>query len=170
MNANRTFSLSVVDVNGLVYSGDCTFVVLPGELGELGIFARHAPLLSILQAGELRAHFPDGLAEVLFIEGGFAEIQPSGVMVLADVSLRIPDLNPNAIKKGIEKAKEAVMQNKKHNTIDFIKAEQELQRELAKYRSYTKYTSTGSEQRQEYNWQRPTVAAPPKINPAALED
>ena len=168
-DAKNAFPLQVVDVHGLVYAGQCVFLVLPGELGELGILAHHAPLLTMLQAGEMRIHLVDGSMEVLFLEGGFAEIQPSGVTALADVSLRIPDLSPATIKENIENAKTAVAQSKS-GEIDFLKAEQELRRELAKYRAYQRYATIPPVEKNEYDWQRPPVPEAPKIHPAALED
>ena len=169
VDAKTAFPLQIVDVHGLVYSGQCVFLVLPGELGELGILAHHTPLLTILQAGEIRMHLVDGSMEIAFLEGGFAEIQPSGVTVLADMSLRIPDLNPTAIKENIENARTAVADNK-HSEIDFLKAEMELRRELAKYRAYQKYATIPPDEKNEYDWQRPPVPEPPKIHPSVLED
>lgn len=169
MQATSAFSLQVADVHGLVYSGQCVFLVLPGELGELGILAQHAPLLSILQAGEMRMHLVDGSIEVLFLEGGFAEIQPAGVTVLADVSLRIPDLDPAAIKEKIATAKNTLAQATQ-SEMNYLAAEQELRRELAKYRAYQKYSGVAVSEKPEYDWHRPAVSEPPKIHPSALED
>lgn len=169
MQATTAFSLQVADVHGLVYSGQCVFVVLPGAMGELGILAHHAPLLSILQAGEMRMQLPDGSTEVLFLEGGFAEVQSAGVTVLADLSLRIPDLDPAAIKENIANAKNILAQGKQ-SEMNFLAAELELQRELAKYRAYQKYSSVPASEKPEYDWHRPAVPQAPKINPSALED
>lgn len=168
-DTRNTFPLQVADVHGLVFSGQCVFLALPGELGELGILAHHAPLLTILQAGEMRMHLLDGSVEVLFLEGGFAEILPSGVMVLADLSLRIPDLNPATVQEKVAEAKAAVASSKP-GEMDFLRAEQELRRELAKYRALQKYASMPPEEKGEYDWQRPPVPEPPKINLSALED
>jgi len=169
MQATTAFSLQVADVHGLVYSGQCVFLVLPGEMGELGILAHHAPLLSTLQAGEMRMQLPDGSVEVLFLEGGFAEVQPAGVTVLADLSLRIPDLDPAAIKENIANAKNILAQAKQ-SEMNFLAAELELQRELAKYRAYQKYSGVPVSEKPEYDWHRPAVPEAPKINPSALED
>lgn len=168
-DTRNAFPLQVADVHGLVFSGQCVFLALPGELGELGILAHHAPLLTILQAGEMRMHLPDGSVEVLFLEGGFAEILPNGVMVLADLSIRIPDLNPATIQEKVAEAKAAVASSKP-GEMDFLRAEQELRRELAKYRALQKYASMPPEEKGEYDWQRPPVPEAPKINPSALED
>ncbi|MDQ6963681.1 MAG: ATP synthase F1 subunit epsilon, partial [Mariprofundales bacterium] len=66
-----------------VYRGDADFLVAPGTAGELGIMPNHTPLLSSLKPGELRIHLGDSSDDV-FVSGGFIEVQPDMITVLAD--------------------------------------------------------------------------------------
>jgi len=89
----KTLQLSVVSGEGEVFAGVASMVVLPGRMGELGIKPRHAPLLTLLQAGTLRIVLESGLEQLLYLSGGYAEIQPHIVTVLADTVLRAENLD-----------------------------------------------------------------------------
>ena len=84
--------LEIVTVERLVYSGDVDLVSAPGVMGTLGILAKHTPLLTALEAGELR--FTKGDEEGRFaISGGFLEVQPDRVIVLADTAERAEEID-----------------------------------------------------------------------------
>ncbi|MDR7926870.1 ATP synthase F1 subunit epsilon [Acidithiobacillus thiooxidans] len=166
----RSFRLQVADVHGEVYAGLVTFVVVPGELGELGILYGHAPLISILKGGELRITPVTGVPEVLFIEGGLVEVQAGLVTVLADNSMRVNDINPQLSQTRIHEAEKA-LKDRKNREMDFVSAEMELQREIAKLRAYQRYQQAQQNgMEQVYGWQRPPIESGPKINIQALED
>jgi F-type H+-transporting ATPase subunit epsilon len=94
-----TIRLEIVTPEKLAYSDDVDAVVLPGSEGELGILPRHAPLLSILGAGELRVR--KGSTEESFaIVGGFVQVRPDKVVVMAETA----DL---AAEIDLERAQEA---------------------------------------------------------------
>jgi F-type H+-transporting ATPase subunit epsilon len=101
----KTMQVDVVSAEELIYSGEATFVALPGEVGELGIYPRHTPLISRIKAGSVRIHKPDGEQEFVFVAGGILEVQPNGVTVLSDTAVRGADLDEeraNAAKKAAE--------------------------------------------------------------------
>ncbi len=101
----KTMQVDVVSAEELIYSGEATFVALPGEVGELGIYPRHTPLISRIKAGSVRIHKPDGEQEFVFVAGGILEVQPNGVTVLSDTAVRGEDLDEeraNAAKKAAE--------------------------------------------------------------------
>jgi len=101
----KTMHVDVVSAEELIYSGEATFVALPGEVGELGIYPRHTPLISRIKAGSVRIHKPDGEQEFVFVAGGILEVQPDGVTVLSDTAVRGADLDEeraNAAKKAAE--------------------------------------------------------------------
>jgi F-type H+-transporting ATPase subunit epsilon len=78
------------------------FRSLPGEVGELGIYPRHTPLISRIRAGSVRIQKPDGEEEFVFVAGGILEVQPDSVTVLSDTAVRGKDLDEeraNAAKK-----------------------------------------------------------------------
>ncbi|HEY1454926.1 MAG TPA: ATP synthase F1 subunit epsilon [Candidatus Dormibacteraeota bacterium] len=81
------YQLRVVSVERSLFEGDVEFVVANGADGELGILARHAPLMTILKPGPLRIQETlGGPEEVIFVGGGFLEVLPDRVTVLADVA------------------------------------------------------------------------------------
>jgi F-type H+-transporting ATPase subunit epsilon len=95
------FPLRVVSVERSLFEGDVEFIIANGADGELGVLARHAPLMTILKPGPLRIQETIGGPEqVLFVGGGFLEVLPDRVTVLADVAEHADEIS-------IEKAEEA---------------------------------------------------------------
>ena len=90
----NTIHVDVVSAEEQIFSGEAEFVVLPGVMGELGIYPRHAPLLTQIKPGAVRIRLP-GQAEdeLVFVQGGFLEVQPTRVTVLADTAIRAKDLD-----------------------------------------------------------------------------
>jgi F-type H+-transporting ATPase subunit epsilon len=108
----NTIRVDVVSAEEQIYSGDAEFVVLPGVEGELGIYPRHAPLLTQIKPGAVRIKVPGQAAdELVFVQGGFLEVQPARVTVLADTAIRAKDLD-EASAQAAKKAAEEAMQNK----------------------------------------------------------
>lgn len=106
--AAPTLHIDVVSAEESTYSGEAEFVVLPGEAGELGIYPRHAPLITRIKPGVVRIQPPSGGAEVLiFVAGGLLEVQPSIVTVLADTAIRGQDLDETRANEALRKAEEA---------------------------------------------------------------
>ena len=83
-------------------------VFAPGSQGELGIAPRHAPLLTLLKAGEVRVQPPEGDEQAFFVGGGLLEVQPRKVTVLADTALRAKDLDEAAALAAKQRAEEAL--------------------------------------------------------------
>jgi len=107
----NTIHVDVVSAEEQIYSGEAEFVVLPGIEGELGVYPRHTPLLTQIRPGALRVKLPgQDQEELVFIQGGFLEVQPHCVTVLADTAIRAKDLDE---VKALEakKAAEEAMQN-----------------------------------------------------------
>lgn len=168
--AQHRFRLQVVDVHGEIYNDLATFVVVPGELGELGILFGHAPLISILRAGELRITPIKAPPEILFIEGGLVEVQPGIVTVLAHKGIRVSDIDPKLSQNRISAA-ERVLNASQGTDMDFAAAELELQQELAKLKAFQRYQlALQGGQQQKYAWERPPLEDIPEINVQALED
>ena len=95
------FALRVVSVERSLFEGDVEFLVANGSDGELGVLAQHAPLMTILKPGPLRIQETiGGEEEVLFVGGGFLEVLPDRVTVLADVA-------EHAAEISVERAEEA---------------------------------------------------------------
>jgi len=108
----NTIRVDVVSAEEQIFSGEAEFVVLPGVLGELGIYPRHTPLLTQIKPGAVRIKIP-GQAEdeLVFVQGGFLEVQPTRVTVLADTAIRAKDLDEASALESRKAALER-MQNK----------------------------------------------------------
>ena len=95
------YPLRVVSVERSLFEGEVEFIIANGADGELGVLARHAPLMTILKPGPLRIQETYGETEqLLFVGGGFLEVLPDRVTVLADVAEHADEIS-------VEKAEEA---------------------------------------------------------------
>ena len=106
--AANTIHVDIVSAEGEIFSGAASMVFAPGSQGELGIAPRHAPLLTLLKAGEVRVQTPDGQEQQFFIGGGALEIQPNRVTVLADTALRAKDLDESAALAAKQRAEDTL--------------------------------------------------------------
>ena len=136
-----TLHVDVVSVEENVFSGEATFVALPGEVGELGIYPRHTPLITRIKPGAVRIQRADnGQEEFVFVAGGILEVQPNAVTVLADTAIRGKDLDEARANEAKKSAEEA-MRNAKSD-IDFAKAQSEFAEMAAQIAALRKYRKT----------------------------
>lgn len=120
-----TLHVDVVSAEGHYFSGPATFVVLPGELGELGIYPRHTPLITRIRPGVVRIQKPDTEdEEFLFVAGGLLEVQPDNITVLADTVIRGKDLDEARANEARKLAEEQLAQQS--GQIDYAKVQAEL--------------------------------------------
>jgi F-type H+-transporting ATPase subunit epsilon len=120
-----TIHVDVVSAEASIFSGEAKFVALPGEMGELGIYPRHTPLITRIKPGAVRIVRADNdEEEFVFVAGGILEVQPSTVTVLADTAIRGHDLDEAKAIEARELA-EAAMKNAKSD-IDFAAAQGEF--------------------------------------------
>jgi len=122
--------LDVVTPDRQVISEKVEMVVCPGVEGEFGVLAHHIPFLSTLKAGELR-FTKAGKTEYLALTGGFAEVQPDKVTVLADSAELAREIDVDRAKKARERAEERLRQAKAAS-MEYTRAEAALQRALAR--------------------------------------
>jgi len=108
MASPNTVHVDIVSAEGEIFSGAASMVFAPGAQGELGIAPRHAPLLTLLKAGEVRVQTPDGQEQQFFVGGGALEIQPNRVTVLADTALRAKDLDEQAALAAKQRAEDTL--------------------------------------------------------------
>ena len=106
--AAATIHVDVVSAEESLFSGEATFVVLPGEAGELGIYPRHIPLITRIKPGTVRIQKPDGTEELVFVAGGILEVQPKVVTVLADTAIRGADLDEAKASEALKRAQDAM--------------------------------------------------------------
>ncbi len=120
-----TLHVDVVSAEELIFSGEATFVALPGENGELGILPRHTPLITRIKPGAVRIMRADNKEEeFVFVAGGILEVQPGAVTVLADTAIRGHDLDEAKAVEAKKLAEEA-MRNAK-SEIDLAAAQGEF--------------------------------------------
>jgi F-type H+-transporting ATPase subunit epsilon len=106
--APHTIQVDIVSAEGEIFSGVAKMVFAPASQGEIGIAPRHAPLLSLLKAGEVRVQTPDGEEQSFFVGGGAIEVQPHHVTVLADTALRAKDIDEAAALAAKQRAEDAL--------------------------------------------------------------
>ncbi len=121
--------LDVVTAERVVFSEDADLIVAPGVEGELGILPNHTPLMTMLQPGELR--IKQGADErFLAVSGGFLEVRPDHVIVLADSAERAEEIDIERAEQARKRAQERLV----HPThgMDLARAEAALHRSLAR--------------------------------------
>ena len=121
----NTIHVDVVSAEELIFSGEATFVALPGEQGELGIYPKHTPLITRIRPGAVRIQVAGkSEEEFVFVAGGLLEVQPNAVTVLADTAIRGGDLDEAKAQEAKKLAEESLANNK--TGIDYAKAQAEL--------------------------------------------
>jgi F-type H+-transporting ATPase subunit epsilon len=104
----NTIQVDVVSAEESIFAGQAEFVALPGEAGELGIYPRHAPLITRIRPGVVRIKVPgQPNEEQVFVAGGILEVQPYLVTVLADTAIRGKDLDEAKARESLKAAEEA---------------------------------------------------------------
>ena len=125
-----TLRVDIVSAEQSLYSGTAESVSVPGEMGELGIYPRHAPLLTRLRPGSVRIKLPDEVEEeLIYVNGGILEIQPFVVTILSDTAIRGADLDEAKALEAMRAAEEAMKD--KAASIDYAQAQAELAQAVA---------------------------------------
>jgi len=119
-----TIRCDIVSAEAEIFHGEAEMIVATGELGELGIAPRHAPLITRLKPGKVVVTLPGGEKLDFAISGGILEVQPQVVTVLADTAIRAQDLDEAAVLAAKAEA-ERVLSNR-GETMDIEHAQQRL--------------------------------------------
>jgi len=123
----HTIHVDVVSAEESIFSGEAEFVVLPGEAGELGIYPRHAPLITRIKPGAVRILPPGGgNEELIFVAGGILEVQPGLITVLADTAIRGQDLDEAKANEVLRQAQDAMRNTRDKQEIATIQAEMSM--------------------------------------------
>jgi len=120
-----TFHFELVSPERLVFSGEVEQVDVPGEEGEFGVFAGHAPYVATLKPGMLKIYGASGAPQRIVVHGGFAEVGPSGLTVLAEQATPADEFDPAMIAEAIKDAEEDIADAKSDVARD--KARQRLE-------------------------------------------
>jgi F-type H+-transporting ATPase subunit epsilon len=119
-----TIRCDIVSAEAEIYHGEATLVVATGEMGELGIAPRHAPLITRLKPGKVVVTTPGGEQLDFAISGGILEVQPQVVTVLADTAIRAEDIDEAAVRAAKEEAERILAH--RGEQMDVAEAQQRL--------------------------------------------
>lgn len=124
MSMGTIFHLDIVSAEESIYSGPVEFMVAPAQMGEVGIYPRHTPMLTKIKSGMVRIKAQLKEEELIYVSGGMLEVQPDIVTILADTAVRSHDLDE---AKAIEAKREAeeAMKNRE-SELDYARAQAEL--------------------------------------------
>ncbi|MES1981214.1 MAG: F0F1 ATP synthase subunit epsilon [Pseudomonadota bacterium] len=129
-----TIHVEVVSAERSLFSGEAEVVNVPGEMGDLGIYPRHAPLLTRIKPGSVRLKLPNQeKEELIYVSGGMLEVQPLVVTILADTAIRGGDLD-EARALEAKRAAEEIMKNRTSD-VDYAQAQAELLEAVAQLRA-----------------------------------
>ena len=103
-----TIRCDIVSAEEEIFHGEVTMVVATGEMGELGIAPRHAPLITRLKPGKLVLTLVNGDKLDIVVSGGILEVQPQVVTILADTAIRAKDLDEAAARMAKDEAERAL--------------------------------------------------------------
>jgi len=122
--------VDVVSAEQEIFSGLAEVVIVPAQMGEVGIYPRHAPMITRIKPGSVRIKIPEQTEdELIYVSGGMLEVQPSIVTILADTAIRGADLDEAKALEAKVRAEEAMKD--KSSKIDYAKAQAELAESLA---------------------------------------
>ena len=127
-----TMHLDIVSAEKELFSGLAEIVVAPAIMGEVGIHARHTPMLTPLKPGEVRITKQGGEEESIYVSGGMMEVQPSVVTILSDTAVRAHDLDEAAAMEAKQAAEEAIAN--RDSDMDIAEAQSKLLEAVAQLR------------------------------------
>ena len=103
-NGQRTFDLSLVTPEGAVFEGEAQMLIVPGAAGEIGVLARHAPLVAMLKAGEIRIR-AGGEWQSFAAGPGYFKVHQDRAIVLVDDAVRAEDIDVEEARREVEEAR-----------------------------------------------------------------
>ena len=119
-----TMHLDIVSAEKEIFSGRAEVVIAPAIMGEVGIHARHTPMLTPLKPGEVKITKQGGEEEMIYVSGGMMEVQPSVVTILSDTAVRAQDLDEAAAMEAKQAAEEAIAN--REGDMDIAEAQSKL--------------------------------------------
>jgi F-type H+-transporting ATPase subunit epsilon len=99
------FSVSVVTPEGAAFEGDAEMLIVPGAAGEIGVLARHAPLVAMLKAGSTRVHLGDGQVEEFATGPGFFQVLEDRAIALVDAAVQADAIDDDLARRQLEEAR-----------------------------------------------------------------
>ena len=127
-------TLEVVTPDKSVVSEEAQIVMAPGEYGEFGVLIGHTSFLTTLKTGMLRYRDSGGSERVVFVSGGFSEVLPNKVTILAESAERRRDIDVERARAAMKRAEQRLAEASKREDIDFRRAQVALQRAIVRIR------------------------------------
>jgi len=124
-----TIHCDIVSAEEEIFHGEAQMVIATGEMGELGIAPRHAPLITRLKPGQVRVQLENGEEQFFYVSGGILEVQPTVVTVLADTAIRAKDLDEAAARNAKDEA-ERMLANRT-DALEVAQAQAQLAQAMA---------------------------------------
>ena len=124
-----TIRCDIVSAEAEIFHGEAVMVVATGELGELGITPRHAPLITRLKPGHVDVVLEGGERQQFYVSGGILEVRPQVVTVLADTAVRAADLDEAAAQRAKKEAEDAL--SSRADAMEVSEAQTKLAQALA---------------------------------------
>ena len=124
-----TIRCDIVSAEEEIFHGNAQMVIATGEMGELGIAPRHAPLITRLKPGQVRVQLENGEEQFFYVSGGILEVQPSVVTVLADTAIRAKDLDEAAARGAKDEAERALAN--RSDALEVAQAQAQLAQAMA---------------------------------------
>jgi F-type H+-transporting ATPase subunit epsilon len=135
-----TIRVEVVSAEAEIFQGEAKLVVVTGEMGDLGIAPRHAPLITRIKPGQVRIIQPDDEELFLYVSGGILEVQPSVVTILTDSAVRAADLDEAVALQAKQNAEAAIAS--RTDAVEVAKAQVELAQSLAQLQALERLRKT----------------------------
>lgn len=136
-----TFHLDIVSAEDSIYSGAVEFLVAPAQMGEIGIYPRHTPLLTRIKSGMVKIKAQLSEEEFIYVSGGMLEVQPDTVTILADTAIRSHDLDEAKALESKRAAEDAI--KNRESELDYAKAQAELIEAMAQLAAIDKLRKRG---------------------------
>ena len=127
-------TLEVVTPDRSVLSEEVQIVVAPGEYGEFGVLIGHTSFLATLKTGMVRYKDAGGSERLVFVSGGFSEVLPNKVTILAESAERRRDIDVERARAAMKRAEERLAEASRREDIDFRRAQVALQRAIIRIR------------------------------------
>jgi F-type H+-transporting ATPase subunit epsilon len=124
-----TIRCDIVSAEQEIFHGHVSMVIATGEMGELGIAPRHAPLVTRLKPGQVRLKLENGDEQFFYVSGGILEVQPQVVTVLADTAVRAADLDEAQARKAKDEAERAIAN--RSDAMEIAEAQNQLAQAMA---------------------------------------
>ena len=136
----------IVSQDRLVFEGDADIVIVPGALGEMGILPGHAPLLSALEMGVIRVK-RDQEEEVFTVTGGFIEVQPDIVTIMADAAENVEEIDVERAQQAMERAQRLLDEYSEEDVESYIRIQAALRRSNLRLKTVDQYRRRGQRSR-----------------------